>query len=93
MVEEQTQKQTTLCDFKTVECEQEQHEKCHETYSNTELDLEARCVCDCHSGKKKKQPLARYESKLTALDIGQPKLDVFGLGSDDADGYKRNTKQ
>lgn len=91
MEEEQ---QTKLCAlFKTSECEKEQHKDCYEIYGSTELNLEAKCTCDCHSGKKKKQPLAHYESKLTALDIGQPKLDVFGLGSDDADGNKRNTRQ
>jgi hypothetical protein len=90
VVEEQTQKQATLCNFETIECEQEQHEKCHETYSNTELDLEARCVCDCHSDKKKKQPLAR-ESELTAGDDGRLQLDDFGLGA--ANGNKRNTRQ
>lgn len=73
MVEEQTQKQTTLCNFETVECEQEQHEKCYEIYGNNEMNLEARCVCDCHSDKKKKQPLAR-ESELTAGDDGRMNL-------------------
>ena len=91
MVEEQTPKQTTLCNFETVECEQEQHEKCHEIYGNTELDLEARCVCDCHSDKKKKkQPLAR-ESKLTALDVGR-QLELGNFGSVSISGIRADNK-
>lgn len=41
--------QSKICTFfQTVQCENEEHQKCEEVYGSTELNLEARCSCGCH---------------------------------------------
>ena len=66
MTEEQ---QAKLCQFETIQCEEERHEKCAEEYEG--MGIKALCVCTCHDEKKKKkQPSARV-TELTADDYGR----------------------
>jgi hypothetical protein len=76
------QSQSKICAFfQTVQCERNQHQECEEVYGSTELNLEARCSCGCHSVKEivPDSRIRARERDDAPVSQKQTSLESFGV--------------